>query len=436
MTSVMCVPCLSGTAPCAVGAPSGQCAAPFGRMCAAWSESADRYLAALSAVRDAHAGDPANGPRRTERAWEQYDRKRAAYLCTHSARCAAHVERSAEAVAAREAHTVACAIVDAFRTLRTHYQRAACLMPRETWWGPRGGAVILDPAEEAARAFQRTAGLALAPLRAEVREALYARSHVHGAPSSSWLWEGFERAEGARSLRRGVRLELSPGARERPMRSWERGALASAYDGVVVRVREPRHGERAARRIAEARGAAVARRWDAAVKAALPAREDGSARPHALDKALATEGAAALLTAALTGALTAPLEPLARAYGAAVVAVRRAQTGLSDAPCEACLAAARTRLVDALLSRAWGHDLTELDAAALAVERARLTELHAVDVRRAEDEARPRAQACRARRERAALAGESDPGCSCAAGITRTTRKGKGSRKGPKVERR
>ena len=195
-------------------------------------------------------------------------------------------------------------------------------------------------------------------------------------------------------------------------------------------------GERAARRIAEARGAAVAHRWDAAVVDALPAREDGSARPHALDAVLATEGAAGL-TAALTGALTAPLEPLARAYGAAVVAVRRAQTGLSDAPCEACLAAARTRLVDALLSRAWGHDLTELDAAALAVERARLEELHEADVRRAEREATPRAIACRARRERAALAGESDPGCSCAAGIIRTTRKGTGNgRKGPKVERR
>ena len=387
MTSVMCLPHFQGAGTCAVGgALSGQCGAFQARALREPLRRAENPCAPCGAH----------------------------HWCAGGSDAGARIDVMP--------HRFCAAIV----------RRAAT----ETWWGPPPRAAILDPTEEAARAFQRTAGLALAPLRAEVREALYARSHVPNAPRSSWLREGFERAEGARSLRRGVRLELSPGARERPMRSWERGALASAYDGVVVRVREPRHGERAARRIAEARGAAVARRWDAAVKAALPAREDGSARPHALDKALATEGAAALLTAALTGALTAPLEPLARAYGAAVVAVRRAQTGLSDAPCEACLAAARTRLVDALLSRAWGHDLTELDAAALAVERARLTELHAGDVRRAEDEARPRAQACRARRERAALAGESDPGCSCAAGITRTTRKGKGSRKGPKVERR
>ena len=425
---------------CAVGSSTtAGCAAPLGARCIPWGEGTDRTLVALREQRDdtiAAGIDPLRGIQRgvSERAWRAWETAVAAYHAMRAGRCEARPKTARQCD-----ERVAASLEAAFAALAAHYAREAKASRRaptvDPWsrvYGPR----VLSHAD----LDHRTPGVAYG-------DAAVTLPCGPTRPVASWLREGFERAEGARSLRRGVGIELSPGARERPMRSWERGALASAYDGVVVRVREPRHGERAARRAAESRGASVAHRWDAAVKAALPAREDGSARPHALDAVLAMEDAAGL-TAALTGALTAPLEPLARAYGAAVVAVRRAQFGLTDLPCEACLAAARSRIVDALVARAWGHALAELDPEALAAERERLAELNAPDVARAERDALPSARACRAATERALLAWEDarvlaaredrpEPArpsvaCVCSQGVKRTARKGrKGDRPAP-----
>ena len=152
--------------------------------------------------------------------------------------------------------------------------------------------------------------------------------------------------------------------------------------------------------------------------------------------------------APIAASLSCDITALSKGYSRAVTAVRRAETGLSDKPCEACLAAARSRIVDALLARAWGHDLGELDPGALAAERERLAELHAGDIARVERDAMGSARACRAATERALLAWEDacsraaredrpEPArpqvaCVCAQGVTRTARKGrKGARTAP-----
>ncbi len=364
-------------------------------------------------------------------------RRSGARWCARTAADAAEDARAAEC-ARREALTpIAEAMSAAFAALRAHYAREAeaARMARNAhpWmrvYGPRVLSHAAPDLRTPARAYGDTAvTLPCGPSR----------------PVASWLREGQERGESIRALARPYGAVYTAALLAAGLRSsdrdhssayapedarWSSGASRTLRvrtpDGVRTTTvttadvpttapvwRAPTHGRIAARRVAARHGARLAR------------------------------GVAAMVSdeAPIAAALSCDITALATGYARAVVAVRRAETGLSDLPCEACRAAARSRIIDALVVCQWGHDLGELDTDALAAERARLAELHAPDVARAERDALPSARACRAATERALLAwreacdraaredrpepARPDVACVCSRGVTRTARKGR-----------
>lgn len=311
--------------------------------------------------------------------------------------------------------------------------------------------VTLDVSREVSRGMRESTSHVLS-LSRELRELRAARSHVPGAPVASWLREGMERGESIRALARSYRATYTAARAATGLHASDMDhSSAYAPDDArwasgasrTIRVRTPEGVQRTTVNGADVPSTAPA--WRAPSHGRIAARR--AAEKHGARLA-------PIVTAMVSGeapiaaSLSCDITALARGYSRAVTAVRRAETGLSDKPCEACLAAAQSRIVDALVARAWGHELSELDPSALATERERIAELHAGDVRRAESDALGAARACRAATERALLAWEDarvraaredrpepprpQTSCVCSQGVTRTQRKGrKGDRPAP-----